>query len=342
MKNLFLAISVFVACVIPGVGYANDVIVKGLVMGSKDISQMPACTSNGRDFPCIASRQSRNKIDISRHHGGDPDLEVAFDRWARLLSSIARAAKLPAGICSGSRHPSVMLLSQCKNLFMEDVNVDIEILKDWLMIQSDINHNPVYGDRKNNFSDDLLSDDLRTKVIPYYTYRSFGGDPNAPYFFVAAEAGKISAIMYFATKSRINHADMVDRYGNPVGVYLNYWATKETEMCEQELVGRSYWAYAWRNEYATKCEYVPAKLHPYNVVVFKSGTVNIEYGCPLSDIISRGGGDDIVCYVNAFLDDVVDEYKKAFSENLKELEKIKAKNEEINKINKLMNKYRSN
>lgn len=337
MKNLFLAISVFVACVIPGVGYANDVIVKGLVMGSKDISQIPACTSSGRDFPCIASRESRNKIDISRHHGGDPGLEVAFDRWGRLLSSIARAAKLPAGICSGSRHPSVMALSQCKNLFMEDVNVDIEILKNWFMVQSDMDDNPVYGDRKNDFGDDL-----RTKVIPYYMYRNFRGDPNAPYFFVAVEAGKILAIQYFSTKSRIGHAGMIDIYGKPIGVYVNYWATKETEMCEQELVGRTYWAYGWRNEYKTKCEYVPAKLHPYNVVVFKSGIVNIEYGCPLSDVISRGGDNDIVCYVNAFLDDVVDEYKKAFSENLKELEKIKAKNEEINKINKLMNKYRSN
>ena len=337
MKNLFLAISVFVACVIPGVGYANDVIVKGLVMGSKDISQMPACTSNGRDFPCIASRQSRNKIDISRHHGGDPDLEVAFDRWARLLSSIARAAKLPAGICSGSRHPSVMALSQCKNLFMEDVNVDIEILKNWFMVQSDMDYNPVYGDRKNDFSDDL-----RTKVIPYYMYRNFRGDPNAPYFFVAAEAGKISAIMYFATKSRINHADMISRYGNPVGVYLNYWATPSNSYSYSERVGVIVGGINSVDVYARRNMEVSANLHPYNVVMFKSGIVNIEYGCPLSDVISRGGDDDIVCYVNAFLDDVVDEYKKAFSENLKELEKIKAKNEEINKINKLMNKYRSN
>lgn len=335
MKNLFLAISVFMVCVIPVVGYANDVIVKGLVMGSKDISQIPACTSSGRDFPCIASRVSRSRINIRLHRGGNPGLEVEFDRWDRLLSSIARAAKLPAGTCSGSRHPSSMIFNECKNLFMEDVNVDINILNNWLMVQGEENYNPSYGDRKNDFGDDL-----RTNVIPYNTYRILRGDPNAPYFFVAVEAGKISAIQYFSTKSRINHAGMIGRYGSPVGVYLNYWVTPPNNYYYSERVGQIGHGANSVDVYGGRRMEVPAKLHPYNVVMFKSGLVNVEYGCPLSDINSRGGDDDIVCYVHAFLDDVVEEYKKAFSEKLKEWEVIRVKNEEVKKRSDLMNKYR--
>ena len=50
--------------------------------------------------------------------------------------------------------------------------------------------------------------------------------------------------------------------------------------------------------------------------------------------------ENTVCYVHAFSDDIVDEYKKAFSEKLKEWEAIKVKNEETKKRSDLMNKYR--
>lgn len=329
MKNLFLVISVFV---IPAAGYANDVIVKGLVMGSKDISQMPECTSSGRDFPCIGSQITRKRIDIRPHRGGSgPDLEAEFDSWDRLLSSIARAAKLPAGACSGSRHPSVMNLDGCKNLFMEDVNIDIDALRNWITVKSEEHYIPDYRNRKD--------DPGFSYIIPYNTYRAFKGDINAPYFFVSTMMGRVVAIRYYASQSRISHADMIGRYGKPVGVYVNYWATKEDKICRREFVGTSYEAYRSTDWYDTKCEYVPAKLHSYNAVMFKSGSINIEYGCPMSNVDAISS-ENTVCYVHAFSDDIVDEYKKAFSEKLKEWEAIKVKNEETKKRSDLINKYR--
>lgn len=332
MKNLFLAISVFVACVIPGVGYANDVIVKGLVMGSKDISQMPACTNSGRDFPCIGSQITRKRIDIRPHRGGSgPDLEAEFDSWDRLLASIARAAKLPAGVCSGSRHPSVANLDGCRNLFMEDVNIDIDALKSWVMVKSEEHYIPDYRDRKDNPG--------LSYVIPYHIYRIFKGDVNAPYFFVSTMMGRVAAIRYYASQSRISHADMVGRYGKPVGVYGNYFATKSDMYCYSRIIGWVDYGNSSANLYGPECRQIPAQLHSYSAVMFKSGSVNIEHGCPLSGVEGIAS-DHLECYVHAFSDDIVDEYKKAFSEKLKEWEAIKVKNEEVKKRSDLMNKYR--